>query len=210
LRAAGLGAEYSLVTPSQLPQAVSAQSPDSQLVVVDAEPWLDWELLSFVRQYAANAVFVLWTSQITSQLAHAATDAGIHGLLSTKLTLEAAAEELLRICHGERSCAGVVADGAGNDRCVDLTPRESQVVDMVIEGMKNKEIAARLHTSEGSVKLHLNRIFRKMRVSSRYELMVAAHEASCQREPLPRETAASYAGAPFDEWWMLSAGAEVA
>ena len=53
-----------------------------------------------------------------------------------------------------------------------LTFREKQVVKLVYEGLRNKEIAARLHLTEGTIKEYLNRIFRKTQVSTRTQLAI--------------------------------------
>jgi len=47
-------------------------------------------------------------------------------------------------------------------------------VDLVRQAKQNKEIAYRLHLSEGTVKEYLNRIFKKLAVSNRTELAVWA------------------------------------
>jgi DNA-binding NarL/FixJ family response regulator len=51
-----------------------------------------------------------------------------------------------------------------------LTPREAELARLVGEGLRNKEIAARLGISEGTVKIHLHRIYDKLGVSSRVGL----------------------------------------
>lgn len=53
-----------------------------------------------------------------------------------------------------------------------LTPRESEVVDLVCRGMRNREIATTLNLTEGTIKVHLHSIYRKLAVSSRAELII--------------------------------------
>ncbi len=55
-----------------------------------------------------------------------------------------------------------------------LSFRERQVVSLVSQAKLNKEIAAELHLSEGTIKEYLNRIFRKVGVTNRTELAVWA------------------------------------
>lgn len=52
-----------------------------------------------------------------------------------------------------------------------LTSRESEIVDLVAQGLTNKEIGAALWITENSVKQALKRIFRKLDVSSRAEMV---------------------------------------
>lgn len=53
-----------------------------------------------------------------------------------------------------------------------LTPREKAAVQLVVEGMKNREIAETLHVTEHTVSNYLYRIFEKLGVSSRVELIL--------------------------------------
>ena len=53
-----------------------------------------------------------------------------------------------------------------------LSPREVRVVRLVAEGKANKEIAAVLNLSEGSVKQYLHVAMKKLRFSNRTELAV--------------------------------------
>ena len=57
-----------------------------------------------------------------------------------------------------------------------LSPRETEIVRMVVVGMRNKEIAAKLFIGEGTVKTHLHAIYRKLGVHGRVELTVYARE----------------------------------
>jgi len=55
-----------------------------------------------------------------------------------------------------------------------LTPREEQVVALVAEGLSNRQIALELNLSEHTVKKYLFRIFEKLGISSRVELVLYA------------------------------------
>ena len=51
-----------------------------------------------------------------------------------------------------------------------LTQREGQLVSLLSQGLKNKEIATTLMISEGTVKVYLSRLFQKVGVKDRFEL----------------------------------------
>ena len=55
-----------------------------------------------------------------------------------------------------------------------LTPREEQVVALVAEGLGNPQIAAELNLSQHTIKKYLFRIFEKLGVSTRVELVLYA------------------------------------
>jgi DNA-binding NarL/FixJ family response regulator len=68
-----------------------------------------------------------------------------------------------------------------------LTAREEQVVALVADGLSNRDIAHELHLSEHTVKKYLFRIFEKVGVSSRVELVLYAvnHGATREAEWIP-------------------------
>ncbi|PSN18078.1 DNA-binding response regulator [filamentous cyanobacterium CCP5] len=59
---------------------------------------------------------------------------------------------------------------------IDLTPREQSVLDLVAEGLMNKEIASRLDTSVRNVEKYVSRLFSKTGTNSRTELVRFALE----------------------------------
>jgi DNA-binding NarL/FixJ family response regulator len=59
---------------------------------------------------------------------------------------------------------------------IDFTPREQSVLDLVVEGLMNKEIARRLETSVRNVEKYVSRLFSKTGTNSRTELVRYALE----------------------------------
>lgn len=57
-----------------------------------------------------------------------------------------------------------------------LSPRERQLVALVAQGLRNREIAAELGITEGTVKVYLHAIFDKLGVANRTELAIRAGE----------------------------------
>jgi two-component system nitrate/nitrite response regulator NarL len=66
----------------------------------------------------------------------------------------------------------------------DLTPRETEILGLLAEGQSNKAIARNLGISDGTVKLHVKAILRKLNVHSRVEAAVMAVEKGLQRNPV--------------------------
>jgi len=61
------------------------------------------------------------------------------------------------------------------DRIVEpLTQREEEVLRLLVEGLSNKEIGARIHLSDGTVRNHVSRIIAKLQTNDRTQAVVAA------------------------------------
>ncbi|MFI2857351.1 AAA family ATPase [Paenibacillus sp. JSM ZJ436] len=57
-----------------------------------------------------------------------------------------------------------------------LTRREMEIVQLLAEGLSNKQVAASLHITEGTVKSHVNRIYGKLQVNKRVQAIQKARE----------------------------------
>ena len=63
-----------------------------------------------------------------------------------------------------------------------LTPRENEILELLAEGQSNKLIAKNLGISDGTVKLHVKSILRKLEIHSRVEAAVIAVEHGLKRK----------------------------
>jgi two-component system response regulator DevR len=101
-----------------------------------------------------------------------------------------AANSVVCPSHLEHALFDYIAEGPHSR--TGLTLRERQMLALIVEGLTNKEIAARLHLSEQTVKNHVHRILRKTGTSNRTSLsqMVRSESASGSADE-PRSTSIS-------------------
>jgi two-component system, NarL family, response regulator YdfI len=108
-----------------------------------------------------------------------AVDSALRGILPTytsereiQIAIEAVAEGLF-VLHPDVAEHAVTASGAPRASTASfgqqLSPRESEVLNLLAAGLGNKEIAWRLKISEHTVKFHVTSIFNKLNASSRAE-----------------------------------------
>jgi DNA-binding NarL/FixJ family response regulator len=91
----------------------------------------------------------------------------------------------------ERSMMGSILQNLNKPTIVDpeeskiksLTDREREVINLVGEGLKNKQIGERLFISETTVTHHLSSIFSKLEVSDRLELIIYAFRNGLAKVP---------------------------
>jgi two-component system, NarL family, nitrate/nitrite response regulator NarL len=157
-------------------QLVTAHPPD--VVIVDKgfgmRIVLDW-IHDLKLAEAAPAVTV-WGVSMTEAEALRLLQAGAKGIVRKTADLESILSCLRTVASGRswmEDC--VFRDSARQERYPrsELTPREHQVLEMVEQGFKNKEIALELGIRPGTVKIHLKHIFEKTGVRGRYGLAIS-------------------------------------
>ncbi len=100
---------------------------------------------------------------------------GALGYLTKDADADLLLEAILRVHRGHRylppSLARLLEYGQDLDP---LTARESQIVELIAEGLSNKEIGARLGIAEKTVRVHMTHILDKMGATDRTQLLIIA------------------------------------
>ncbi len=121
----------------------------------------------------ANTAIVIWGASITEAEALRFLQAGARGILRKTAEMAVILACLRTVASGrswmEESVFGELGRGERYPRS-ELTAREQQVLELVEQGFKNKEIALDLGIRPGTVKIHLKHIFEKTGVRGRYGL----------------------------------------
>jgi len=98
-----------------------------------------------------------------------------------EILLKAVREAILR---SEQSLAEHAEHEANAAHYATLTPREREVMALVVQGLPNKRIAAELGACEKTIKVHRGRVMEKMQVRSVADLVRAAQKVGLSLEPL--------------------------
>ena len=143
------------------------------------------EVISRIRMETPQARFIVLTTYDGDEDIYRALQAGAKAYLLKGMT----SEELIatiRTVHEGRSyippeIAQKLAARVGTE---ELTPREFDVLEQIVRGKSNKEIATELRISEATVKTHINSLLSKLNVTDRTQAATAA----LQRGIVPLES----------------------
>jgi DNA-binding NarL/FixJ family response regulator len=167
-------------------RAVRLYRPDVLMLDI-AMPGKDgFAVLRDVRTERLPTRVVLLTASLTEDDLLEAVRLGARGVVLKEMAPRLIVQCVRKVHAGEqwlekrsmsRAFAKLLRQEAGARRLAGLlTPRETEIVRMVASGLRNREIADRLHISEGTVKIHLHNIYEKVAVSGRMELMLYARD----------------------------------
>ncbi len=128
-----------------------------------------------IRAEFPEAKIIALTSFDGDQDIYRALEAGVRGYLLKEM-VHTDVLHAIRIVHsGERLLPAEVAERLSRYfPQVALTPREVEVLTWVAQGLANKEIAARLGTASGTVKMHMQNILAKLDATDRTHAVTIA------------------------------------
>ena len=135
---------------------------------------LEW--LNEIRLAGARTAVVIWGVSITEAEALRFLQGGARGILRKTAAVNVVLACLRTVAEGRSWMEdSVFRDSGRSDRYPrsELTAREQQVLELVEQGFKNKEIAGDLGIRPGTVKIHLKHIFEKTGVRGRYGLALS-------------------------------------
>lgn len=99
-----------------------------------------------------------------------ALDAGARGYLLKHMLMTEVIAAIRAVCRGDWVIPPTIAVSLARNQERDrLTPRELEVLELVAQGMSNKEIAVRIGRTGETVKIHLKSVFAKLKVTTRTE-----------------------------------------
>jgi DNA-binding NarL/FixJ family response regulator len=143
------------------------------------------DVIQRVRMESPPARFIVLTTYDGDEDIYRALQAGAKAYLLKGMTSDELIETIRTVHSGKShippAIAQKLAERMGTE---ELTPRESDVLEQIVHGKSNKEIATELDISEATVKTHINSLLGKLGVTDRTQAATAA----IQRGIVPLES----------------------
>ena len=152
-------------------------------------------LLPTLREKSPKTRVLILTGVLNPDAHRAAIRKGAMGIVLKEHAADLLLKAIKKVNDGEvwidRSMMGMVIQEFSKPAYTDpevskieaLTSREREVIGLVGEGLKNKQIAERLFISETTVTHHLSSVFAKLDVSDRLELTIYAFRHGLAKMP---------------------------
>jgi two-component system nitrate/nitrite response regulator NarL len=166
--------------------AVREEAPDILLLDVRMPTLTGVEVLRLLKAEGSRVPTVLLTASLDDGNLLEAMRLGVGGIVLKEMAHARLLECLRVVAKGGTWIDGCLlerwreaaAHGQPRGPLDHLPPREQQLAQMVARGLRNREIGEALGLSEGSVKVFLHRIYRKLKVGSRTELALLVEQAA--------------------------------
>jgi len=149
--------------------------PDITLVDLRLAGMSGVDIIERVRSNSPQARFIVLTTYAGDEDVYRALKAGARAYLLKGMTREDLVETIHAVHAGKSHIPPFIAERlAERMQTEGLTPRELDVLEHIVSGQSNKEIAAELSVSEATVKTHVNSLLGKMGVTDRTQAATAA------------------------------------
>ena len=175
---AGMQVVATCVNGTEALQAVRARRPDVLLLDINMPKLDGFGVLRTLANERADVRTIVLTAELDASAVGAARLAGARGVVLKELSPQHVLDCIRSVHAGSewieflgRASAAPKKPALQHDTN-ELTPRERELATLVASGLRNREIAARLGISEGTAKLHLYNVYKKLGVSSRVELAI--------------------------------------
>ncbi|MEQ1883420.1 MAG: response regulator transcription factor [Bryobacteraceae bacterium] len=152
-------------------QAISGLKRERpQLVLYGLSGETDLNRVRDLLRASPQTCIILWARDISAEFAHQAVSLGVRGFISMHSPVDCLVECIETVARGELWMEQSLTVSLLNRRPVQLSRRQSQLLQLLVQGLKNKEIARALGISEGTVKAYLTTLFEKVGARDRFEL----------------------------------------
>jgi len=139
-----------------------------------------------IRSAANNCQIVLWGQELGGEFALQAMQLGVRSILPGNKSIDEFLAVVRDVHHGLPRFEQDLIESVLSQERVALTPRQGQIVTLVAQGFKNKEIAFSLGLTEGTVKVYLYKLFRKLGINDRLDMALYGRKSLFGGQSAPR------------------------
>lgn len=162
-------------TASQAITAFHEYQPDVTVLDLRLPDGDGVDVIRTIRKTFPKARFVVLTSAEGDIDIRRALEAGAQAYLIKGLVRKELRQVVKSVHAGERHIPAPVAEKVSSHLGGEsLTPRELEVLQLVAEGLRNKEVAYRLSIAEDTVKMHMRSLSQKLGVNDRTHAVMVA------------------------------------
>jgi two-component system NarL family response regulator len=149
--------------------------PDVSLIDLRMPRLSGVDVIQRIRMESPQARFIVLTTYDGDEDIYRALKAGARAYLLKGMTSKELIATIRAVHSGKSHIPPAIAEKlAGRMGAEDLTPREFDVLEQIVSGKSNKEIAAELEVSEATVKTHINSLLGKLGVTDRTQAATTA------------------------------------
>ena len=149
--------------------------PDVTLMDLRLPGMSGLDALRAIRRDDPTARCVVLTTYEGDEDIHQALQAGAAGYLIKAMSHDTLVDALRKVHSGTRFLPGPVAQSlATRTPNSDLSPREREVLSLMVQGKSNKDIGGALKITEATVKCHVSVILERLGVTDRTQAVIAA------------------------------------
>lgn len=128
-----------------------------------------------IRKIKSNAKIIMLTTFMDEEDIYKSFKAGAMAYLLKDQPTKEILDTIFAVYEGRKIIPPSIAEKlAEHLPSPELTPREMEILTLMVKGLSNKEISKKLNISEGTIKAHTNMIFIKLGVKSRTQAVILA------------------------------------
>jgi two-component system, NarL family, nitrate/nitrite response regulator NarL len=147
---------------------VRSMGPD--ILLIHPIAGISLEDLRAIRSANQRCQTILWGQELGGEFGFQAMQLGVRGIVPANIAIDDLLTTLRNVHRGVLCFDQSLVESMLSQPQVTLSPREGQLVSLVAQGLKNKEIAFQLGLTEGTVKGYLHKLFKKLGMNDRLDM----------------------------------------
>jgi len=165
-------------------EAIRSLRPDIAIIDLSMPGLTGLEIFSIVNSEGCSTRVIFFARCVGDRELVMASAPGAYGVILNDVSVEILVKSMRQVADGQRLLPLPSSDRQSNElaavaenapiMAITLTEREREIMRLVSVGLPNKEIARRLKIADGTIKVHLHKMFQKLAISNRTELAALA------------------------------------